>query len=449
MDQPTAASVSHTLTDLGWDPGWATAFLPFDAAGWLPARVVAAHRDSWVVAVPGGDRAAVIAGRLRHEAVGAGDLPAVGDWVAVAGLDAGTTAVIQAVLPRRTAFGRNTSADGYAGNLAGEQVLAANVDVALVDRRASTATSTCGASSATSRSRGPAGRRPSSCSTRPTSPSIPTACASPPRPSRPASRSGSSRRSPATASASSPTEHLRPGRTAVVLGSSGVGKSTLVNALLGHERQRTGAVRDDDSRGRHTTTHRELVRLPGGALLIDTPGIRSLGVAGATDGLETTFADIAELADAAASGTAATRASPAATCGRRSTTAGSIRPASRAIASSSARRRTSPAPRTRSPGRRSAVAGSPSRPRWPSTCGTSTGATNDHDADPPAGRPGGHEHHVPAVRRPRRRRGDGPGQRPPPRPGRDPRPDRPRRHAPSLHPPRELGSAGRLPPRPT
>ena len=90
--------------------------------------------------------------------------------------------------------------------------------------------------------------------------------------------------------------HLAAGRTAVVLGSSGVGKSTLVNALVGSERQRTAAVREDDSRGRHTTTHRELVRLPGGALLIDTPGIRSLGVAGLSDGLDPTFADIADLA---------------------------------------------------------------------------------------------------------------------------------------------------------
>jgi ribosome biogenesis GTPase len=92
-------------------------------------------------------------------------------------------------------------------------------------------------------------------------------------------------------------DHLAPGTTAVVLGSSGVGKSTLVNALAGDERQRTSAVREADSRGRHTTTHRELIRLPGGALLIDTPGIRSLGVAGAADGLESAFADIAALAE--------------------------------------------------------------------------------------------------------------------------------------------------------
>ncbi|MBA2373750.1 MAG: ribosome small subunit-dependent GTPase A, partial [Chloroflexi bacterium] len=91
-------------------------------------------------------------------------------------------------------------------------------------------------------------------------------------------------------------EHLRPGTTAVVLGSSGVGKSTLVNALLGDERQATAEVRGSDDRGRHTTTHRELFRLPGGALLIDTPGIRALEVLGADVGVETAFDDIAALA---------------------------------------------------------------------------------------------------------------------------------------------------------
>nr|MBA3236067.1 ribosome small subunit-dependent GTPase A [Chloroflexota bacterium] len=90
--------------------------------------------------------------------------------------------------------------------------------------------------------------------------------------------------------------YLEPGRTAAVLGSSGVGKSTLLNTLLGEARQATAAVRADDSRGRHTTTHRELFLLPGGALLIDTPGIRSLQVVGADVGLETAFEDVDAIA---------------------------------------------------------------------------------------------------------------------------------------------------------
>jgi ribosome biogenesis GTPase len=285
--------VTTPLADLGWDPGWAAAFLPFDAAGWAPARVVAAHRDAWVVATPAGDRSAVIAGRFRHEALGPGDLPAVGDWVAAAGLAGDGTAVVQAVLPRRTAFRRSTGDDGP--TLAGEQVLAANVDVAFVvtgldgdfnlrrlERYLAVAWSG-GATPVVLLNK--ADLAPDAEGQR-----IAAEAVAPGVDVRPMSALTGA------GVAALAADHLTRGRTAVVLGSSGVGKSTLVNALLGSERQRTGAVREDDSRGRHTTTHRELLRMPGGALLIDTPGIRSLGVAGASDGMDAAFADIAELA---------------------------------------------------------------------------------------------------------------------------------------------------------
>ena len=122
-----------------------------------------------------------------------------------------------------------------------------------------------------------------------------------------------------------------------MLGSSGVGKSTLVNALLGEARQATATVREDDSRGRHTTTHRELFELPGGALLIDTPGIRSLEVAGADEGVEAAFDDIVELAATCRFSDCRHDGEPGcAIRGRRSPTGRSRRTASPATGSSSA-----------------------------------------------------------------------------------------------------------------
>ena len=90
--------------------------------------------------------------------------------------------------------------------------------------------------------------------------------------------------------------HLKAGETAVLVGSSGVGKSTLVNALAGEALMVTAAIREDDAHGRHTTTHRELIRLPSGALILDTPGMRELGLIDADDGLSATFEDIEALA---------------------------------------------------------------------------------------------------------------------------------------------------------
>ncbi len=298
MEIPNPTMPADSLVDLGWDPGWAAAFLPFDAAGLVPARVVAAHRDAWVVARPdvAPDASATVSGRFRHEAYGPGDFPAVGDWVAVAASTGdGSPTVIQAVLPRRTAFTRSAGEERVAGNLVAEQVLAANVDVAFVVagmdgdfnlRRIERYLAVAWSGGATpvivlNKADVAADADGLRVAAEAVAPGVEVLAIS--------ALQGDGVEPLRDA-------HLGRGRTAVVLGSSGVGKSTLVNALAGAERQRTAAVREDDSKGRHTTTHRELVRLPGGALLIDTPGIRSLGVAGASDGLDPAFADITELA---------------------------------------------------------------------------------------------------------------------------------------------------------
>ena len=308
------------LENLGWDPGWAAAFAPFDGVGRQPARVVAAHRDSWVLATATGDRDASVSGRLRHQAIGPGDLPAVGDWVSAvvpgggasgAGANGAATpnaatpapepAVIHAILPRRSAFQRG-GGDGTrsgSGRIADEQVMAANIDVALLiagldgdfnARRLERYLAVAWSGGATpvvvlnkSDVADAAGNLAALIAAAAgVAPGVDVRAIS--------ARTGDGVEALAS-------DHLRPGRTAVVLGSSGVGKSTLVNALIGAERMRTNDVRASDSRGRHTTTHRELVRLPGGGLLVDTPGIRSLGVTDASDGMASAFADIEDLAD--------------------------------------------------------------------------------------------------------------------------------------------------------
>ena len=279
---------------LGWDARWAVGFAPFSGGRRRPARVVAAHRGAWILALDDGDRDAVLAGRLRHDAVRPADLPAVGDWVAAeAEAAVAGPAVISAVLPRRTAF-RRASDDGA---LSSEQVLAANVDLALVvtgldgdfnlrrlERYLAVAWSG-GATPVILLNKADAATDPHAAraAAQSVAPGVDV-------------RLVSAREGPGVAELA--RDYLVPGRTAVVLGSSGAGKSTLLNALLGEERAKTSAVRAVDARGRHTTTHRELHRLPGGGLLIDTPGIRSLGVTGAGDGLAPAFADVADLAAA-------------------------------------------------------------------------------------------------------------------------------------------------------
>jgi ribosome biogenesis GTPase len=275
---------------LGWDAGWAESFAPFSGDGLRPARVVAVHRESSVVRDAAGDRPASVSGSFRFAALAHADYPTVGDWVA---LDAND--VIAAILPRRSVFKRMASDASRRGNrLDDEQIMASNIDLALLVagldndfnlRRIERYLAVAWSSEITpvvvlnksDLADDVDGRLVAVEAIAPGVATVPVSA-----------RTG--------AGLDELRRHLLPGTTAAILGSSGVGKSTLVNALLGEDRQATAAVRDGDSRGRHTTTHRELFELPGGALLVDTPGIRALEVLGADEGVETAFDDVVDIA---------------------------------------------------------------------------------------------------------------------------------------------------------
>lgn len=284
------AALEPGIHALGWDAGWAEAFVPFAARGLHPARVVAVHRETSIVRDGVGDRPAGVSGGFRFEALAASDFPTVGDWVA---LDVGD--VIAAILPRRSVFKRMAADGSRRGtSLDDEQVMASNVDIALlvagldndfnlrrIERYLAVAWSS-GITPIVVLNKADVaddveGRL---VAVDAVAPGVTTIAVS--------ARTG--------AGLDELRAHLLPGTTAAILGSSGVGKSTLVNALLGEDRQRTAQVRVSDSRGRHTTTHRELFELPGGGLLVDTPGIRALEILGADEGVEGSFEDVTDLA---------------------------------------------------------------------------------------------------------------------------------------------------------
>ena len=278
------------LSSLGWDAGWAAMFETHAAEGRRPVRVVAVHKGASIVRDATGDRSAAVSGRFRHEALARADFPTVGDWVALDGED-----LIVAILPRRSVFKRMAAdASRLKPGIDDEQIMASNVDVALlvagldndfnlrrIERYLAVASSS-GITPVVVLNKSDLaddvdGRL---VAVDAIAPGVAKVAVS--------ARTG--------AGLDDLRAYLRPGWTAAILGSSGVGKSTLVNALLGEERQATAEVRVSDSRGRHTTTHRELFELPGGALLVDTPGIRALEVLGADVGVEASFDDVIEIA---------------------------------------------------------------------------------------------------------------------------------------------------------
>ena len=275
------------LTAFGWDDARAEEFEQYAASGLIPGRVAVQHRGAYDVLAGPGELRCDVAGRLYEEAASPAELPAVGDWVAVAARPDEHAGTVQAVLQRRTKFSRKT-----AWQAAEEQVLAANVDVVLIVtslnedlnlRRLERYLTLAWES----------GARPVFVLTKADlSDDVEQAVAD---------VESIAFGVPVVAISSVTGEgladlqaHLGPGVTAALLGSSGVGKSTLVNRLAGEELLATREIRDD-GKGRHTTTRRELVQLPDGTLVIDTPGMRELQLWVADDGLEEAFEDVTEL----------------------------------------------------------------------------------------------------------------------------------------------------------
>jgi ribosome biogenesis GTPase / thiamine phosphate phosphatase len=278
------------LEELGWDDRLEAQFASWrDKPGVQPGRVAIEFNHNYRVYIDGDEIEAVAAGRLKHHALSRADLPAVGDWVAVRkrpGEDRGT---IQAILPRRSKFSRRA-----AGNVTDEQVVAANVDVVFVVMSLDRDFSVRRLERYLLLAR-ESGSSPAVLLTKPDlSDDVAAAVADvktiagdlPVHVLSPKLNEG----------VDQVRVYLTPGRTGALLGSSGVGKSTIINRLLGEDVLKTREVRPEDSKGRHTTMHRELVKLPGGGLIVDTPGMRELQLWEAPEGMREAFDDIEALA---------------------------------------------------------------------------------------------------------------------------------------------------------
>jgi ribosome biogenesis GTPase len=280
-----------TLEELGWDSFFSEHFRSAEIPGSVPARVVSERRNSYQVYSQYGELSAEISGRMRYQSTAGGQYPAIGDWVVIRPQPRESTAVIQSMLPRKSKISRTE-----AGPVANEQIIAANVDVVFI---------VSGLDGGRNLSVGRIERYLSLTWTGGAEPVIilnkvdlcpdvdaciedveSVALGVPIYPISATKHIG----------LDVLRKHLARGETGAFLGSSGVGKSTLINALLGIERQDVAGVRQGDHKGRHTTSRRDLVLLPDGGAVIDTPGMREIQMWADEDQPQQAFKDIETLA---------------------------------------------------------------------------------------------------------------------------------------------------------
>ncbi len=273
------------LQMFGWNSDLESHFEPFDVRGSEPGRVTQENKHFFHVQTAAAQLLAEVSGKLRFEAGGREQLPAVGDWVVVRSRPKEDRGTIHAILPRKSQFVRKE-----AGRRISAQVVGANIDWVVIMtslnqdfnlrrlERYLVLACESGASPIVVLSKADLcpDARPGISAVEAQFPGVPVHAIS--------------------VLADCGLEGLAPyfgaGKTVALLGSSGVGKSTLINKLLGAEALKTQEVRVHDDRGRHTTAHRQLMLLPGGALVLDTPGMRELQLWGDGDGLHAAFEEI-------------------------------------------------------------------------------------------------------------------------------------------------------------
>ncbi|MBD2683329.1 MULTISPECIES: ribosome small subunit-dependent GTPase A [Nostoc] len=277
------------LDFLGWSNFFAHSFAPYRQQGFCVGRVAIEYRNTYIVYSEQGELTVEVTGKLRHQATKAQDFPAVGDWVIMQARESQGRATIHGILPRKSKFSRKT-----VGSKTEEQIVAANIDTVFlvcgldgdfnprrIERYLILAWES-GANPVIVLNKADLCNYLDDCISEVEAVAIgvPILILS----------------ATTNQGLDALKAYLQPGQTVALLGSSGVGKSTISNQLKGASVQVVQPVRQGDDRGRHTTTNRELILLPSGGLIIDTPGMREIQIWAGDESLQGTFADIEALA---------------------------------------------------------------------------------------------------------------------------------------------------------